>query len=512
MHFENHKMSRWIGCTWLVAHLALAASAKPRPNIVFLLTDDQAPNTIHALGNDHIITPTLDKMVEEGIHFDGAYCHGSYSSAVCLASRHMLVTGQNWQRLNRKKVPKSCQFGGRSIQKGFAYPETPTLPQLFNDAGYYTGALIKKGPSPKALESDFTYTHELDAGLDRLGGFCGKNPVDEAFKFLDAYDQSPAKKTGAPYFLYIGFPGPHDERFIDQKYLDLYLNTFGEKPPLPPNYLPFYPYANGFTLFGRDHCLVSHPRTEELIRTELLYYYGMITSIDEHVARLMDRLKERGEFENTIFVYTSDHGLSLGEHGLTCKQNLYEESMKAPMLLMGPGIPKGKRSTAQMYLHDLFATFCDFAQIPVPAGLHSKSIMPMIQGERETHRETIYLPYINQAASLKQGPWKLIKFLKVKQPQLFHLENDPYEMHDLAGHPEHAERIATMEAELEKIAREHGAESKVLNQKYAKHMQQLLPITEEEVIQKRAEYDQSKGLPIQAIKTREARMKSNHNF
>ena len=414
----------------------------------------------------------------------------------------MLITGQNWERLDLTRIKLDKKFGEHVVKKGYAYPKTPTLPQLFNQAGYFTGALIKHGPSPKGLEADFTFTHRLDPDIDRLGGFSGKNPIDESFKFLEAYDASQAKKNQHPYFLYIGFPGPHDERFIDKKYLDMYK----EKPSLPENFQETYTYANGFNPFGRDNCLLPHPISKEMIRTELHYYYGIITSIDEHIGRLIVKLKERGEYENTIFVFSSDHGLSLGSHGLVGKQNIYEESMKAPLIIAGPSIPQNKRSDANVYLHDLFATFCDFASISVPAGLHSKSITPILQGKTTQHRETVYLPY-GKICSLRRGNFKIIKFYKVERPQLFNLANDPSEMTDLAANPEYAKLLEQMENELQQLRQDHGSKQ-AWPQKYSHKT--LVPISVEELRRKRLAWDKTQKPNKQAKNTLEARQKAGH--
>ena len=331
-----------------------------KPNIVFLFTDDQKANTIHALGNPFAVTPHIDQLAESGVSITNAYCQGSFSSAVCLASRTMLITGQNWHRVERDE------------NKDFIHPENLLLPEAFQNAGYFTGGILKKGPSPKNLEKSYGYVHLLDDSQDRLGGFSGKEPVDEAIKFLEQHAGRIENKE--PFFLYVCFPGPHDERFADQKYLDL----FPELSPLPDNFRPFYPYANGFSHFGRDNCLVGFPRTEKEIQTELHHYYGMIASIDENIGRLMNRLKEMGQFKNTIFVYSSDHSFCGNSNISVGKQNLYEDAMKAPLILSGPGIERGRTSGAMGYLHDIFPTLCDLAGVDIPDNLHAESFAPVL--------------------------------------------------------------------------------------------------------------------------------------
>jgi len=490
----------WILVGFLyLANLALSGSPSTRPNIVLLLTDDQHPDTIRALGNEAIITPTLDRLTEEGMSFMNAYNQGSFTPAVCLASRAMIVTGQNWERLAYQDRTATGVFEGREVKRSLAFPSTPVLGDLLNDAGYFTGALIKVGPSPKAMEGRFTYTRQISPDEDRLGGFSGRNAVNMALEFLQAYDESEAKQQENPYFLYIGFPGPHDPRFADQSLLERY----EEWPPLPTNYAPFYPYANGFQLMGRDEVLVPHPRTEEMARVERLYHYAMVTSIDEQIGRLVEKLKERGEYENTLIIFTSDNGLSLGAHGLFGKQSLYEEAVKVPFVVAGPGIPAGRRSDTFLYLHDLYATICEAAGIPVPDDVHAKSLFPVLRGEQAEHRDAVYLPMFANFRSLRQGDWKLMKFMNIEQPSLYNLKDDPYEMEDLADHPEHAARIQTMLAALKQAMKDHGSDVQ-WPKKYKQKT--LTPLSRERVIELRKAYDEGHGgLQKTAQQTEDAR-------
>src|SRR5262249_12739777 len=150
-----------------------------------------------------------------------------------------------------------------------------------------------------------------------------------------------------------------------------------EKIPLPPNYLPFHPFDNG-ELLVRDEKLAPWPRTRDEVRKHLLDYYGCITSIDHHVGRLVAALKEMKEHDNTVFIYSSDHGLAIGSHGLFGKQSLYEHSMKSPLVFAGPGVPKGD-SAALAYLFDIYPTSAHLAGVKVPGDLDGKSLVPAMK-------------------------------------------------------------------------------------------------------------------------------------
>ena len=142
--------------------------------------------------------------------------------------------------------------------------------------------------------------------------------------------------------MYLAFSNPHDPRVAAEKYLDLYER---DKIPLPKNYLPLHPFNNG-EQFVRDELLAGFPRTEDEVRKHLHDYYAVITAMDHHIGRLLAALKELGMYDNTIFVYSADHGLAIGSHGLFGKQNLYEDGMKPPLIFAGPGIPQGRDAGA----------------------------------------------------------------------------------------------------------------------------------------------------------------------
>jgi len=404
-----------IAAASLAARGAARAAEAPRrrPNVVFLFTDDQREDTVAALGNPHIETPNLDALARSGVIFRNAYCMGGFSAAVCLPSRMMLLRGRSW-------------FSVRNLPPGF-----PNFPTAMNEAGYETYHHGKKGNTDLEVQKLFTHSRYLDDEDDRKSGFPCKTLMDDAIGFLNSRDKA------KPFFMYLAPGNPHDPRVADKRYMEMY---DADKIPLPPNFLPFHPFDNGDLLI-RDERLAAWPRTEAEIRGHLHDYYAVITGMDEQVGRLVAALKEAGEFENTIFIFSSDQGIAIGSHGLMGKQNLYEHTMGVPLFFTGPGIPQGKSVDAFAYLFDVFPTVCELVGAKVPEGLDGKSLAPVLRGEAESVRDTIFLAYLGVQRAVRRGNWKLLRYPQVNRTQLFDLAADPVETKDLSTDPAHAARV-----------------------------------------------------------------------
>lgn len=413
----------WILIVLTAYASSLQAADPPRPNILFLFADDQRADTIAALGNPIIKTPTLDSLVKRGFTFHNAYCLGSNSPAVCLPSRNMLLSGRAYFRWTGPQ----------------ASADQPNLPATFRKAGYQTYHHGKRGNTALQIQKEFETNKYLENDeAERRNGEPGKIIVDDAIAFLKQRD------ANRPFCMYLAFANPHDPRVAAQKYLDLYDRN---QIPLPRNYLPLHPFNNGEQLV-RDEQLAPWPRTEDEIRKQLHEYYAVITALDGHMGRLIDTLKAQQLFENTIIVFSADHGLAMGSHGLMGKQSLYEHSMKAPLIFAGPGIPHG-HSHALAYLLDIFPTLCDLTQTPVPDGLDARSLKPVVLGQTNAVRETLACAYRDVQRSIRDERWKLIRYPQINKTQLFDLQTDPHETRNLADDPAQAQQVAQM---LKKIA------------------------------------------------------------
>lgn len=409
--------------------MAAAQAASNKPHVVFLFADDQRADTIGALGNPHIKTPHLDELVRRGFVFRNAYCLGANVPAVCTPSRNMLLSGRAYFRWTGPQ----------------AQPDMANFPTSMKAAGYETYHHGKRGNTSPKIQELFDHNKYVLDQQDRTNGEPAKQIVDEAIGFLHS------RSRDKPVFMYLAFSNPHDPRVAAQKYLDLYER---EKIPLPKNYLPEHPFDNG-ELKVRDELLAGFPRTKDEVRKHLHDYYAVISAMDHHIGRLVATLKELGMYDNTILVYSADHGLAIGSHGLFGKQNLYEAGMKPPLVFAGPGIPRGE-SPALVYLLDIFPTVCDLVGGEVPGGLDGKSLKPVIAGKSSSMRDSLFLAYRDVQRAVRDERWKLILYPQANVTQLFDLQADPDEMQNLAEQPEQRGRIESLKAQLNRWQRELG--------------------------------------------------------
>jgi arylsulfatase A-like enzyme len=436
-----------VSLSLLLSLSATAATAATKPNILILFADDQRADTIGAHGNAHIKTPVIDGLVRDGTSFRRNYVMGGNSGAVCVPSRAMLMTGKTWFAMN------TATLAGEKL-----------LPELFGENGYTTFGTGKwHNGQPSWLRafqkgerimfggmSDHEKVPVRDLGPDgklteqRIGEkFSTELFADAAIRFLEQHDSAAGAK---PFFCYVAFTAPHDPRQPPPGFPADYTS----RPPLPQNFLPQLPFDNGAMTGGRDENLGAWPRTEAMIRDQLAEYYAMVEHMDAQIGRILAVLKTRGLAENTIIVYAADNGLALGSHGLLGKQSVFEHSMLTPLILAGPGVPKGKSTAAFTYLFDLFPTLCELAGVPAPAGVFGESLRPLWDGSKSSLRDTVFLPYIQIQRAVRDERWKLIRYPKLGFSQLFDLQNDPDETRSVYDDPARAPDIARLTAAMQR--------------------------------------------------------------
>jgi choline-sulfatase len=466
----------------LLLSLSSPAVETKRPNILFILVDDQAPSDFKFYNPQSTLdSPHMDRLASGGMVFESAVHMGSFSGAVCVPSRHMIMSGRTVWRLPIGPGAGKCPPG---LEKN-------TIGAVFNRAGYSTMRTCKKGNSYDAANRQFSVLHDST----KRGGTADTGSEWHAGRVLDFLNDRETRKDARPFFIYFGFSHPHDERDGTPGLLAKYGATnhtdksspplaHPEQPPLPPNWLPAHPFDNT-EMNVRDEKQVSGVwarRDPATIRNELGREYACSENIDIQIGRVLARLEEMGELDDTYIFYTADHGIAIGRHGLQGKQNLYQHSWRVPMVVKGPGIRPGSRVPGNIYLGDLLATFCDLTGVPAPETNEGTSFKPVLTGAKQTIRETLYGVYNGGAKPgmrcVKHGDWKLIEYQSpgVRETQLFNLAENPHELiaehhapevtaltgitpdakhANLAKDPQHAAKLAEMRALLLTEMRRH---------------------------------------------------------
>jgi arylsulfatase A-like enzyme len=216
---------------------------------------------------------------------------------------------------------------------------------------------------------------------------------------------------------------------------------------LPKNFLPQHPFDHG-NLDGRDERLLPRPHSQEQVRQLIAMYYRVITHMDQHIGRILRALDDTGQMANTIVIFSSDHGLAVGSHGLRGKQNMYEHTIGIPLILRGPGVPKGQRRTAQVYLRDLYPTICDLTGLRIPATVEGRSFTRILSGEKDKVYGEVFCHCRDKQRMIRTDRWKLIHYPHIDRWQLFDLRDDPHEVQDLADDTAYTDVVARMKAKL----------------------------------------------------------------
>ncbi len=420
---------------------ALHAAGVAKPNILHIHADDHRADGLRALGTPLLQTPNLDSLVERGMTFSHCYTMGSMIGAVCTPSRTMMLTGRSWQR-----IP------GAHAAAPNAKEPTTFLPRAIQAAGYQTWHIGKYGNGFPAGLSEFQTSIRDDAhgkSAEENRAHCPQRLADRTIEFLKSRGVS---KETKPFYIYLAPPVPHDPRSAEPQFHKLYDPA---KIPLSSAFLPQHPFDNG-EMTVRDERLAPWPRTKADTKQQLADYYACVTGLDHHIGRIFTELKATGQWDNTIVIFSADNGLSLGEHGLFGKQNLYEfGGMHVPLVMAGPGIAKGK-SEALVYLMDLFPTFTEFAGAKLPDGVEGRSLAAITSGKATKVRDALYTGYRHCMRAIRDERWKLIRYPLVDRTQLFDLSVDPRELSNLADKPEHAAKVAELTALLTKEMASHA--------------------------------------------------------
>lgn len=497
------------GTALTLCALSMTASAAPRrPNIVFVFSDDHATQAIGTYGFElakQAPTPNLDKIAEQGMRFDRCMVCNS----ICGPSRATILTGK-YSHLNGFLMNDGTQFDGSQI----------TFPKLLRKAGYQTSIIGKWHLESQPTGFDHWevlpgqgryYRPEFltPAGKITEDGYVTDVITDKAIQWLEN-----GRDKDKPFMLMVQHKAPHREWSPPIKYLDLFKDTvFPEPTTLFDNY-----YGRTRAAHDQDMTLdVTLEKDKDLKidvrRTDSIFYqrvYSLLTpeqkqawdknldqrekdyadpdlkgvalikykyqsylrdylacvrSVDDNVGRLEDYLEKSGLAGNTVFIYSSDQGFYLGEHGWFDKRWMYDESYRTPLLVRWPGtVPAGSVNEQLVSNLDLAQTFLDIAGAKADPEMQGMSLVPLMKGKTPSDwRKYHYYEYyeypgwhmVQRHEGVYDGRYKLIHFYDVDEWELIDMETDPQEMTNQHENPDYAEPVRRMRAALEQVKQQY---------------------------------------------------------
>ena len=437
----------------IISNSAVAQQKKSRAkNILIIYSDDHSYRALGAAGNTDVLTPNLDKLAKSGLMFTQAHVMGGHQGAVCIPSRAMLLTGRYVNRLpgDGSTIPDSIVSlpevlrtqGYNTYHTGKWHSDKASHSRMFSTGGdiFFGGMHFPKfggqeHPTVYLYDSTGVYDEKRKRTSDT---YSTTLYADHAIQFL-----SSTTAKAKPFFCYVAFTSPHDPRTPPDKFSRMYDPA---KIPLPANFLIKHPFDNG-DLNVRDEQLLPVPRDPDAIKKDIALYYGMVSEMDAQVGRILETLEKSGLKENTLIVFAGDNGLAVGQHGLLGKQNLYEHSIRVPMILSGPGVPMNKKTDGFTYLSDITPTIFDYLQLPRPSSVEGRSLLPVIQDPSKKVRSSIYNVYGHWSRSIKsEDGFKLIVYNVdgIATTQLFNLKIDPWEIKDLSKDQAYSKKILQM--------------------------------------------------------------------
>ncbi|MSU88701.1 sulfatase-like hydrolase/transferase [Rhodobacteraceae bacterium 2CG4] len=429
-------------------------------NLLFLFSDQHAQRVAGCYGDPHVSTPALDRLAASGVRFDNAYC----PSPICVASRMSMLTARHPSRQDcwtnddhlasdiptwlhalgaaghRPELVGRLHAIGPDQTHGYAArqvgehsPNWPGVP--FHDLGALAGT---NNPDPRSLAA---------CGAGRSAYEAKDRDVTEAA--LATLDR--IAEAGAPFCLTVGLMLPHAPYVAARRWIQHYLEV------LPPPEIPADACDHPWIAWWRANRGIDDvpDRQSRLARAA---YWGLVSTMDEMIGRILDRLRALGLDRDTLVVYASDHGDHAGERGLWWKHTLFDESAKVPMILSLPGVlPENAARDEVVSLIDLSQTMIEALGGAPLRGADGRSFWPLLTGASRDWDDTIFCEYCTdpvpdwtggravQHRMVRQGRWKLHVYAS-DPPLLFDLETDPQERNDLSRDPRHAERFKRLMA------------------------------------------------------------------
>jgi iduronate 2-sulfatase len=467
--------------------LGIAAGADPRPNVLFIVSDD-LNNMLGCYGDPLAKTPNLDRLAARGVLFDKAYC----TFPLCGPSRNSMLTGLY---PNSTGILANAQIFRQTI------PSHQSLPQAFRNAGYFAARIgklyhynVPKSVGTNGHDDPGSWELELNpAGVDRLqeeseifsllpgqfGGtlswYASPKPDVEHTDGLMSEDASwvlerCAKRKDRPFFLAVGFFRPHTPYVAPRGYFDLYPEkempvvegVKEDQEDIPPP---------GLGSYKRE----QDKLTDDLRRQARQAYLASISFMDAQVGRVIETLDRLGLSDNTIIVFTSDHGYHMGEHGLWQKMSLFEESSRVPLLIVAPGLSsKGAVARSPVSHIDLYPTLAELCSVPAPENLQGQSLVPLLKDPSAAGRGWALTQVMRGGGRLRASVttnvgadgrrffgytlrtprWRYTEWDEGNAGrELYDHESDPRELTNLASRPEHAATVAQLSEQVRAAAK-----------------------------------------------------------
>ena len=432
-------------------------------NVLFIMSDEHSRRVVGCYGNDTVRTPNIDRLAENGTLFENAYCN----CPICVPSRASVATGRyvhdigNWDNafpyhgeppsFGHVLTAEGCRcesigklhYRGADDSNGFDNEILPLY--VLNGKGDLQGML--RDPPPRRPG---TRKLAADAGPGESDYIrYDRNIRDAACDWLEAVSKEPSDR---PWVLFVSFVCPHFPLMAPKAFFDLYPSN---QIPLPqlrrPEEFPDHPVLKKL----RDvQDYEDHFRDEEHIRIAIAAYYGMVSFLDDNVGRIVQTLDAKGLGDDTLVIYTSDHGDNLGARTFWGKSNMYEESAGVPLIMRGPGIDTHKRVTTPVSLVDIHPTICRAAGIKEDGDARpGRSLQEIAKGadpDRTVFAEYHAVASITGIFMVRFDRFKYVHYRGYRS-QLFDLDADPFESRDLSLEPGHESILAEGERRLRAI-------------------------------------------------------------
>jgi arylsulfatase A-like enzyme len=383
-----------------------APVAPVRPNLVLIYTDQQRYDTLGSSGNTLVRTPHLDRMADEGVCFSRGYV----TCPICVPSRVALWTGRenhtnlsfnNSRLLRAQECDFATQFRAHGyatalIGKNHCYP-APRLEQAFASVreAHHGGWCEPRTDAERRNRQARDGKMQVPLAADPAPA--GENVTAQIFREAMAYLRNPPAQ---PYLLWLSIPDPHPPYMVSEPYASMYRDTVLPPPAWSEAEMRDKPYRQQLIVeWDRYEREYPGTRIDDLRRT----YWGMVSCIDDHVGRLLDELRTSGQADHTLVLFTSDHGDYMGDHRMIRKGvNLYEALVHVPYIAWGCGC-RARRTAAMVNNLDVLPTFAEFAGVPVPAVVQGRSFAAVLRGDRDTHREMVFLEHGDPGRPLRPG-------------------------------------------------------------------------------------------------------------